>query len=101
MHVMRSTTPRNRREGVLPDPTSSFGPLVFDPSVATDRVALDALRTSGCVARTTDLLARQLEELGGIRGRKRGVSRTGRQSATPGCWVFFPWSGHLVRMVRS
>jgi molybdopterin/thiamine biosynthesis adenylyltransferase len=96
MHVMRSTMPRNRREGVLPDPTSSFGPLVFDPSLPTDRVALDALRASGCVARTTDLLARQLEELGGIRGRTRGASGT-RRSAKPGCWVFFPWSAHLVR----
>ena len=77
----------------MPDPPGSFGPVIFDPTVGSDRVALKALRASGCVTASTDLVPRQLEELGKLKA-------SGHNSSEPrSCWVFYPWSGRLVRTV--
>ena len=103
MSIAWSTTPRIRREPLTPDPPGSFGPVIFDP--VSDRVALDALRSSGSVTATADLVARQLAELGRIRAsvRRSGPRRASGDAVRPDdaacCWVFYPWSGRLVRTV--
>ncbi len=90
----------------MPDSPGSFGPVIFDPSVGADRVALKALRASGCVTASTDLVPRQLDELSRIRasGRRRSKARRPDGGALLGArqvWVFYPWSGRLLRTLPS
>jgi ThiF family len=83
-------------------------PTIVDPFVRSEREELHRLRSSGRVTRTTDVLARQLDELSKIRiadgaTANRPIEGTNEDDAPGashdfGCrWVFYPWTGHLVR----
>ena len=63
MPERRSTTPRNRSSSATADQAGPFGPIIFDSAVEADRIALDRLRVSGRVMRSTDLVPKQLAEL--------------------------------------
>ncbi len=87
--------PRARHsERVLPEPPDTVAPRVFDPSLRADREALHRLRSSGQVTRTVDLLPDLLDELATLR-------TPAAPSTGAGCWVFYPWSGRLVRTLRA
>ena len=68
MPERRSTTPRNRSSSATTDQAGPFGPIIFDSAVEADRIALDRLRASGRVMRSTDLVPKQLAELVVMRG---------------------------------
>jgi molybdopterin/thiamine biosynthesis adenylyltransferase len=82
-------------------------PTIFDMARRSDRVALRRLRGSGRVTRTIDVLPRQLDELTKIwerdgaapprEFRSPGLAGPEVASSQASCWVFYPWTGRLVR----
>ncbi|HVJ90383.1 MAG TPA: hypothetical protein VM580_11325, partial [Labilithrix sp.] len=85
-----------------------FAPSLFRASSPEDRAALEKLLESGEVHFVYDTLLSQLEELVASRSANRtltgaelGAAVTAHLAGTPideyGIWVFYPWSGRLVR----
>jgi len=82
---------------------------------ASDRDAMARLRADHTVWREVDLVAEQLDELAEARSASfgKGPQRAsaeaqaraelldGRPEATVGTWVYYPWSGVLVRLLEA
>jgi molybdopterin/thiamine biosynthesis adenylyltransferase len=85
----------------------AWRPLVLDPSAAADRHRLHALIADGGVFRRHDTLEQQLRDL--IAARHPGETlepvalaalvraELGAEPDRYGRWIFYPWSGRLVR----
>ncbi|MBP2326937.1 nitroreductase [Kibdelosporangium banguiense] len=81
-------------------------PTIFDPSDAEDRGQLDELVSSGRVFQTSDTLQMQLRDLAKARCpaddcESDGVDEilAGVPLSEYGRWVYYPWSGRLVRLL--
>ncbi len=82
---------------------------------ASDPDALAQLRADHTVWREVDLVAEQLDELAEVRSvafgegshrapaeaRARAELLDGRPEATVGTWVYYPWSGVLLRLLEA
>jgi nitroreductase len=84
---------------------TSWRPTVFDPADAEDRRQLDELVSSERVWETSDTLLAQLRDLAKARcpGNERDADVDSILAGVPlsefGRWVYFPWSGRLVRLL--
>jgi len=84
---------------------TSWRPVVFDPADAEDRRRLEELVSSGRVWETSDTLQAQLCDLAMARrpGNKRDADVDRILAGVPlseyGRWVYYPWSGRLVRLL--
>ncbi|WP_158847661.1 Rv1355c family protein [Saccharothrix deserti] len=84
---------------------TSWRPTVFDPADAEDRRQLDDLVSSGRVWETSDTLQAQLRDLAKARcpGNDQAPDVDGILAGVPlseyGRWVYYPWSGRLVRLL--
>ncbi len=76
-----------------------------------DQAQLDHLRTNGFIRESHDTLTQQVRELMVVRHPRRTQSEAeldvviqtylgGRSLAEYGRWVFYPWSGRLVRVLE-
>src|SRR5690349_13332049 len=74
--------------------------------------ALEDLRSQGIIRVVHDSLKAQLEDLARIRHPQSKLAREEMANAVQallggvepgqyGCWVFFPWSGHLVHLLDA
>lgn len=80
-------------------------PMIFDPADAEDRRQVDELVSSGRVFQASDTIQGQLQEL--AEARSPGVEAdglvdrilAGKPLSEYGRWVFYPWSGRLVRLL--
>jgi hypothetical protein len=84
----------------------SWRPTIFDPADAEDRRQLDELVSSGRVFQTSDTLRMQLRDLAAARcpgdiGESDGIDEilAGVPLSEYGRWVYYPWSGRLVRLL--
>lgn len=84
---------------------TAWRPAVFDPADAEDRRRLDELGSSGRVWETSDTLLAQLHDLAKARcpGNDRDPDVDSILAGVPlseyGRWVYYPWSGRLVRLL--
>ncbi|MCH0538230.1 ThiF family adenylyltransferase [Streptomyces sp. MUM 203J] len=89
--------------------SESFRPLVLDPARPADAAVLAGLRESSGVREVHDRIEEQVEELlhcraprdpFGSRSRRLAVAEAmGSRPDVYGRWVWYPWSGRLVRVL--
>jgi hypothetical protein len=75
--------------------TETWQPRIFDTGVAEDRQALAALHAAGQVWRVNDTLGEQQQALAEVRALGDGA----RAPVEGERWVYYPWSGELVRLL--
>ncbi len=82
---------------------AAWRPAVFDPADAEDRRRLDELVASGRVWETSDTLRAQVRDLARARHPGDDGDVDGVLAGVPlseyGRWVYYPWSGRLVRLL--